>query len=183
MILLKMIDNNKKDLKSLVHELIESTNSEGVSIKEYLLSAQNKVFFEYLNSYFEEKIFENFKFIEAEVVDSEMAKASFGPNENTKSIEDFANIFGAFSEKFGAQMKDIFKLFRKSSDLGFIEKNKLFKFEAGFIDTKEKFELMMEEVLKEEIIAIDMEYYKATNNSDTDCNKILYLLNIVLTKS
>lgn len=170
LIILKKIDKTNQDLKTKVQSLFQETNSEGVCISEYLLSAQNKVFFEYLNGYFEDKIFENFRFIEAEVVESELSKLENTPGKDIESFLEFEKLFGNVEKSIGSDLKSMFKFFKDANSLAFVEQKRPKWFEAEFIDTEIRFEAMMSDLIKETILAVDMEYYKAPNHSSTDCN-------------
>lgn len=168
LIFLKMVDQSQKKLKPVIKALIEEKDEEGVSVSEYLLSSPNNLFFNYLNSYFDEKIFTDFKFLEAEVTQSKLTKLPQTSDPFSSEATLKKAIFKTV-ETNREQLRTLFQLFRDSPSLDAMEKQKMLKFEGTFIDDEDKFDAMMSEVLQESLVAVDMEYYKAPNHSLTDC--------------
>lgn len=176
LLILKRIEKDQPKLKPILKEMLSEKDEHGDSLLEYMLSSQNKIFFIYMNSYFEETIFDKFYYLEAFITDSVKEKIEIKKNDDGfKDMFSFMEFIREVIDKNLDQLEYFLKVFSENNNIHTLEKNKIVNFSSEFVNTKESFMEMIQELKKENIISIDMEYYKAGNESSTESKYNYYL--------
>ena len=123
----------------------------------------------FINSYFDTKIFKDFKFLEVSITKSIRGK------QNLKEIsifdsDEITNFLSDFFQANNIELNKILKIFNQNKSILDIKDSKQINFNSQFIDNERDFDEMIKYLLTQSILSIDMEYYKAVNNSQTECN-------------
>ena len=94
--------------------------------------------------------------------------------------DSFLKFFGGFTEKNFDKLRNLYVIFKESASIAEIEKQKLVDFRSEFVNEKEGFMKMMGHLKQQQILSLDMEYYKATNISSNSSNLIFANTSIAL---
>lgn len=182
-LIFKIVEKHASHLKPKIKEMLEEEDQNHNKVRDYLLSTQNKMYFEYFNSYFETKIFSDFKFLDATLLETRNKKFNF--KKNIEKVQDknlFYTFFKTFNKSNFEQLKNVYKIFKENKTIEDIEKKELINFKSEFVNSNESFLEMMKDLKKQSILGMDMEYYKATNNSQTSCNFIFITMFLIVFK-
>ena len=170
-LIFKIVDKHAIEYKPEIKEMLAEEDRKGNSVREYLLSTQNRMYFEYFNSYFDTQMFSDFRFLEVSVNEASNKNFKF---KNTKELEtqkdSFLRFFGEFTQTNFEKLRNLYVIFKESPSIAEIEKQNLVDFRSEFVNDKEGFTKMMEHLKQQQILSLDMEYYKATNISSNSSN-------------